>query len=240
MYYSELWDVVNSNEFANLKPESGDGGWEHLTDEQIQKRYARVRKEGGTFRGKHHTDESRSKIKKARAAQVMSPKTEEAIKKAADANRGRKRTEEQKRVMSEARRGIPSKKKDIPLTEEHKANLSKAQRNRYKTHSGTRNGTQHTEESKQKIREARDKQVNVRKPGEYSHSEETRRKMSESRKDRVVSPCTKAKIGDALRGIPKEVICCPHCGKVGGASAMKRWHFDNCKQKENKSYESNN
>lgn len=26
MHYSNLWDVVNSNEWANLKPENGDGG----------------------------------------------------------------------------------------------------------------------------------------------------------------------------------------------------------------------
>ena len=26
-----------------------------------------------------------------------------------------------------------------------------------------------------------------------------------------------------------EIITCPHCNKCGGVSAMKRWHFDNCK-----------
>jgi group I intron endonuclease len=25
--------------------------------------------------------------------------------------------------------------------------------------------------------------------------------------------------------------CCPHCGKVGKGPMMKRWHFNNCKQK---------
>lgn len=34
MYYSELWNVVRSNEWANLKPESGDGG---LTKESAAK-----------------------------------------------------------------------------------------------------------------------------------------------------------------------------------------------------------
>jgi group I intron endonuclease len=27
-------------------------------------------------------------------------------------------------------------------------------------------------------------------------------------------------------------IECPHCGKIGGLTAMPRWHFDNCKFKE--------
>lgn len=29
----------------------------------------------------------------------------------------------------------------------------------------------------------------------------------------------------------QRTLTCPHCGLVGGASALKRWHFDNCKSK---------
>lgn len=29
----------------------------------------------------------------------------------------------------------------------------------------------------------------------------------------------------------KQKIVCPHCQKIGGIAIMKRWHFDNCKQK---------
>ena len=36
------------------------------------------------------------------------------------------------------------------------------------------------------------------------------------------------KISDALKGKKKPQITCPHCGTVGGAGAMKRWHFNNC------------
>ena len=28
---------------------------------------------------------------------------------------------------------------------------------------------------------------------------------------------------------PKPKLVCPHCNKSGGASVMKRWHFDRCK-----------
>ena len=31
--------------------------------------------------------------------------------------------------------------------------------------------------------------------------------------------------------VNKQQITCPHCGKVGGIAIMKRWHFDNCKNK---------
>lgn len=39
------------------------------------------------------------------------------------------------------------------------------------------------------------------------------------------------KAADITRGVPKEKIKCPHCNKVGGKPAMKRFHFENCKEK---------
>jgi hypothetical protein len=44
------------------------------------------------------------------------------------------------------------------------------------------------------------------------HSDESKRKKSE-----------------ATKGIPKPIVTCPHCGKVGGKNTMGRWHFDKCK-----------
>ena len=46
------------------------------------------------------------------------------------------------------------------------------------------------------------------------HSEETKRKMSESRK-----------------GKPQQKLTCPHCDKTGGNTNMVKYHFDNCKKK---------
>jgi len=34
-----------------------------------------------------------------------------------------------------------------------------------------------------------------------------------------------------FKGVPKEKVTCPHCGKTGGKNVMVRWHFDNCKHK---------
>ena len=31
---------------------------------------------------------------------------------------------------------------------------------------------------------------------------------------------------------PQKKITCPVCGKVGGQGNMKRYHFDNCKEKK--------
>ena len=47
----------------------------------------------------------------------------------------------------------------------------------------------------------------------------------------------KDKMSVAMQGINKgrkhTKIMCPHCGKEGGNTIMKRWHFDNCKEKPN-------
>ena len=39
---------------------------------------------------------------------------------------------------------------------------------------------------------------------------------------------TKQKISSALVGKTQPTLKCPHCQKVGGERAMKRWHFDKC------------
>ena len=61
LYYSKLWDVVNSKEFANLIPEQGDGG-----------------NTGGFKKGVIFADEHRKKLSIARSKQKDSP---ERIKK---------------------------------------------------------------------------------------------------------------------------------------------------------------
>jgi hypothetical protein len=38
LYYSELWNVVSSEEWANLIPEAGEGGWYLIGDRNPQKR----------------------------------------------------------------------------------------------------------------------------------------------------------------------------------------------------------
>lgn len=102
-------------------------------------------------------------------------------------------------------------------------------------------------ETREKIRQGN---LN-RKPA----SEETRRKLSEAAKRRKgFTPEGRARVAEAnksrvwtnemreklrqhnlgkpntaQKGIPQPQISCPHCGKTGGNSVMKRWHMDNCK-----------
>ena len=81
-------------------------------------------------------------------------------------------------------------------------------------------------------------------------SAETKAKRSESLTGRTVSVETGNKISAAKLGVPftdehkkklsaakkgkslpQPQITCPHCNLTGGSSCMKRYHFDNCKQK---------
>lgn len=66
-----------------------------------------------------------------------------------------------------------------------------------------------------------------------THTEETRKKISESNvgKSKVRSDDHNRKIGLAHKGKKHEIVRCPHCGKEGGKSTMKQWHFEKCRFK---------
>lgn len=92
-----------------------------------------------------------------------------------------------------------------------------------------------TEETKQRMSEG--KKGNTNSLGKHK-SEETRRILSESLKGRKITwdnksntPEANKKRSESLKGKPKPIIQCPYCGKSGGTSQMKQWHFDNCKEK---------
>jgi len=63
---------------------------------------------------------------------------------------------------------------------------------------------------------------------------------------RKMGPCSderRENIRNATKGVkksttinmckPRSKVTCPHCNKEGGSNTMHRWHFDNCKLKEN-------
>lgn len=62
-------------------------------------------------------------------------------------------------------------------------------------------------------------------------SDSAKEKIREARAKQVITDETKKKISEALKGKKHEKVTCDHCGKVGGVTGMKRWHFDNCKNK---------
>lgn len=82
-----------------------------------------------------------------------------------------------------------------------------------------------SEETKQKIRDARKQQSS----SGWRWSDASRAKHSKLHKGKVLSEEHKAAIGAGNRGKAKPKTTCPHCGKIGGVPQMKQWHFDNCK-----------
>ncbi len=77
-------------------------------------------------------------------------------------------------------------------------------------------------------------------------TEEFKKKISEKLKGRVFSIDHLSKISKSLKGrqftqetkdkmriSSQKQVKCPYCDKIGARIAMKRWHFNNCKNKEN-------
>ncbi len=96
LYYSQLFNVVESEEWANLIPESGDG-----------------------VHGGRLSEEHKRKLSISSSNKKNSKETREKISKA---NKGRKLSEETKMKIAIAHTG----KKLGPLSEEHKRRLSEA------------------------------------------------------------------------------------------------------------------
>lgn len=83
---------------------------------------------------------------------------------------------------------------------------------------------------------ARVKSIQARK-GKPGHrrgvvlTEDTKQKIRNALLGTKQSEETKEKRSAAMRGRTyEETIICPHCKTEGRSNAMKRWHFDRCKQ----------
>ena len=118
---------------------------------------------------------------------------------------GAKRSEETKAKMRK------------PKSEEHKANMHKPKSEEAKANMKGRvppnKGKPQSEEQNaaKSVRQI-DKKHKPHKPRSDKgkpRSEETKAKMRKPKQK-------------------QKQITCPHCGKTGGGSNMKRWHFDNC------------
>jgi hypothetical protein len=119
LYYTNLWNIVESNEWANLKQEIGDGGRQC---EEVRKRISEAGKGRIPWnKGKkiwNDVDKKRiGDLNRARG-----PQSKKTIAKRVAKNTGKIRTELQKKKMSESQKGRI-------LTEEHKFKLSIARQN---------------------------------------------------------------------------------------------------------------
>lgn len=141
---------------------------------------------------------------------------------------GIKKTDAQKQHLRNINTGKIPSKESIEKCRQSRLGVPLAEDRRNKIRIAN-TGKKATEESKLKMSISAKK----RKPNfkGMKHSEKSLAKMRESHKNIVVSPETKEKLRMAKLGKLQPLSTCPHCGKVGGASNMKRWHFENCKNK---------
>jgi len=137
---------------------------------------------------------------------------EETRRKLSFANTGKTASEETKQKMSRSQTGRIT-------SEETKRKLSLAN-----------TGRVHSEETKRKMLLTR-----TNKHG-WVQSEETKQKLSLAHtgkgksEEHIQNMCgPKSEDHKQKMRVPKSKITCPHCGKLGGSNAIKRWHFDNCK-----------
>jgi len=138
LYYSDLWNIVESTDYANLKQEAGGGGY--LSDETKAKIGAVHKgktlsdetkaKIGAANKGKTPSDETKTKTKMRSAKLKMSDETKA---KMSASHKGRTHSDEHK-----AKIGAASKGKT--LSDEHKAKIGVANK-----------GRNHSDETKAKI-----------------------------------------------------------------------------------------
>jgi hypothetical protein len=81
-----------------------------------------------------------------------------------------------------------------------KRHETKIANNSYKIQGDKRRGSKWSAETRAKVKLWHDTTG-------YKHSEEIKQKLK----------------------VPKKIVSCPHCDKLGGLPQMKQWHFDNCK-----------
>lgn len=155
--------------------------------------------------------------------------SKETRNKMSKARKGKKHSTETKIKLSNAKLGDknPAKRKDV----RNKMSKSKL---------GNTNATgKRSQESCKRIGDSKKGQIPWNKG--KTMSDETKEKMSlsklnmtEEQKEKWHSWKKGRKLSEEVKQKlrkPQRKVKCPHCDKVGGISAMKQSHFDNCKHK---------
>ena len=107
---SDHWNIVDSDDWANLKPENGLDGW---------------------INNASHSNETKQRMSASAKGKIMSEETREKLSKA---NTGKTRSDETKQRMSESHKGktisdetrakMSAARKGRKLSDEHKAKIS--------------------------------------------------------------------------------------------------------------------
>lgn len=115
LFFSKLFNITESKEWANIREETGDGGWTELNktywtferrSEMASSRTGWKHTEAAKENMRNHikTEEHKRKISEAKIGKKLPGISEEHKKAISVANSGRIHTEESKRKMSENRK----------------------------------------------------------------------------------------------------------------------------------------
>lgn len=159
---------------------------------------------------------------------------------------GTKLSEETKKKMSESRKGrVLTDETKLKISESHKGMVyDNSFKERCRSNMmGNKNmlGKKHSDETKLKLSNSlKDREV-WNKGLTDCYSEETKKKMSDAKKNMTEEQKKKMhswkkgrKLSDEVKlklSKPQRKVECPHCGMICGISAMKQSHFDKCKVK---------
>jgi group I intron endonuclease len=138
-------------------------------------------------------------------------------------------TEEKRKVFSqEIKDKISNTQKGKTLTSEHKQKLSEA---RKKLPDEIKKANGYANKGRVVSEDLRARISNTMQG--ITRSEDTKQKMRKPKSESHRLNISLAHTGkpSLIKGVPDEIVTCPHCQKPGGNSGMKRWHFDNCKKK---------
>jgi hypothetical protein len=200
VYFSELWNVVESDEWANLKTEIGDGGFVKMTKDSIEKRLHTRLERYGTLNTNTQSSILKS-IETRKRNGTLNTQTPEVVRKRLD---------------------TISKKGFVPRSEE-----SKQTEKATKILNGTwRKSVCHSQESIDKAKATKlINGTNKRSPASIAKALETLKKnggRTQTPESLEKAKWTKISNGSFIKR------ACPHCGKLISASPYKRFHGDKC------------
>ena len=138
-------------------------------------------------------------------------------------------SEEKKKIFSqEVRDRISKTQKGKTLTLEHRQKLSEA---RKQLPDEIKKANGYANKGRVVSKDLRARISNTMQG--ITRSEKTKQKMRKPKSESHRLNISLAHTGkpSLIKGVPDEIVTCPHCQKPGGNSGMKRWHFDNCKKK---------
>jgi hypothetical protein len=225
LYYSDLWNVVESPDFANLKPECGNGG--PVGPEGAKKISQKIKaiRNDPNWKATIGSDAFNRMMETRNTVEWQETIGKEASRKHSDtlnnpewiATVGLVKASKVS-TKAKVRKNDPVWRATKGLEAREKEKITKSDPDWLATTGAAQREKMKAKRNSEEYKEAQYKECphckKVADPGNY--------KQYHGDNCAVVNPAAKRR---------HKQLTCPHCNKTGGISAMKRYHFDNCKQK---------